>query len=702
MSVRITSSHQSPNHSSVNTECSTLSSTIVAGPVIRHCDITELNFWLVTTESYNFTFKLYVKETNSQERKAQGSSTNKYDAGEGSEYSLLFEAELDSSAEVLAGEQKKSQVQQIKVGKSAYINLITIYAQGNLPENIFPENKALAYDILAYLPEQELEPKSVTSLNHLLYSGQNLPSFVISPTINKVLHGSCRKPHHPDEDGLKQVDAVIENSLIDEANTDALESMIQRPSLLMMSGDQVYVDDVAGPTLNAIHQVIDKLGLFDEILEDQNSVTDSQVLYGHKYSYFQRQHILPTHIEQTLFGQKVNPIFTSVHVENHLITLSEVLAMYLLTWSPELWDIVEIDEPPTGLSAPLKDKYLQELESIKAFHQGLYQVRRAMAHIPVYMIFDDHDITDDWNLTRGWEEAVYSNPFAQQIIGNALVGYFLCQGWGNAPDKFVSVLAEHMPVFNDEGYQHKPALIETLLAFDQWNYTLNTQPKIVVLDTRTQRWRSESNANKPSGLMDWETLIDFQQEIVKEPNVIVVSPAPIYGVKLIETIQRLFTLCGKPLAVDAENWMAHSGTANVILNIFRNPRTPPNFIILSGDVHYSFVYDVTHRFKKNSARIVQITASGIKNTFPEKLLSTLEKLNKVLYSTYSPLNWFTKRRRMKIRVRKPNVEQDTHLLNASGIGVLILNTGSDEVTTEFITSKGREIEFIQYEGDEEP
>jgi len=71
--------------------------------------------------------------------------------------------------------------------------------------------------------------------------------------------------------------------------------------------------------------------------------------------------------------------------------------------------------------------------------------------------------------------------------------------------------------------------------------------------------------------------------------------------------------------------MAHSGTANVILNIFRNPRTPPHFIILSGDVHYSFVYDVTHRFIKNKARITQITCSGIKNTFPDKLLRNFRK-----------------------------------------------------------------------------
>jgi hypothetical protein len=68
-----------------------------------------------------------------------------------------------------------------------------------------------------------------------------------------------------------------------------------------------------------------------------------------------------------------------------------------------------------------------------------------------------------------------------------------------------------------------------------------------------------------------------------------VSPAPVLGVKLIENVQRVFTWLGLALMVDAENWMAHPGAAHVMLNIFRHRRTPRTFVILSGDVHYSFV-----------------------------------------------------------------------------------------------------------------
>jgi len=49
--------------------------------------------------------------------------------------------------------------------------------------------------------------------------------------------------------------------------------------------------------------------------------------------------------------------------------------------------------------------------------------------------------------------------------------------------------------------------------------------------------------------------------------------------------------------------------ANVILNIFRHSRTPEQIAVLSGDVHYFFVYDIKLRFRNGGPRIYQITSS---------------------------------------------------------------------------------------------
>jgi DNA-directed RNA polymerase subunit L len=177
--------------------------------------------------------------------------------------------------------------------------------------------------------------------------------------------------------------------------------------------------------------------------------------------------------------------------------------------------------------------------------------------------------------------------------------------------------------------------------------------------------------------------------------VILVSPAPIYGIKLIETIQRIFTFFGKALMVDAENWMAHKGTANVILNILRHPKTPQNFFILSGDVHYSFVSDVKLRFRKSQPNLVQFTASGIKNTFPEKLIHILDRMNQILYARYSPLNWLTQRRFMSVRYRRPEKHSGRQLLNRSGIGVISLNEDHSDIECKIIDSTNQSVYFFR-------
>ncbi len=144
------------------------------------------------------------------------------------------------------------------------------------------------------------------------------------------------------------------------------------------------------------------------------------------------------------------------------------------------------------------------------------------------------------------------------------------QGWGNHPQQFEGEFLEHVHAcFENPGGEKQDKLISYLFFFEHWKYSLPTSPKVVVLDTRTSRWWSESSLTKPSGLMDWEALSELQQELMDQPAVLLVSPAPIFGVKLIEVVQRIITYCGHPLVVDAENWMAHPGSANVILNIFR-------------------------------------------------------------------------------------------------------------------------------------
>ena len=612
---------------------------VIAGPIVRKVTSTECHIWVVTSNADSPTLNLSANEV------------------------------------VVSG---NCQRETIRVGKYAFIHLLS-FTSSEPFEDTARIGYSLSFSDDAQQASWENEQRG------LLYDGQSSLCFHYTETPETILHGSCRKPHFHSDDALAQVDVLHKN---------AFKKQDDFPDLLLMTGDQIYADDVAGPMLKAIHSVIDRLGLYHEALEGA-VVTNTNELATHEHGYYEREQLLPqiatnTVLSSIFFGAKKKPVFTSVNAQNHLIGSAEIIAMYLLVWSDTLWADINIDKD--GIPPKYHAIFDKEHEALNGFVKQLPQVRRALAHIPTYMIFDDHDVTDDWNLTRGWEQEVYGNPLSKRMIGNALIGYLLCQGWGNAPKKVAPLIAKVQESMGESGLNSHDEIIDDLLDFDQWHYRLDTTPPIEVLDTRTQRWRSESNMNKPSGLMDWEALCDFQHSIIGKESVIVVSAAPIYGVKVIEAIQKVFTFFGKALTVDAENWMAHKGTANVILNIFRHYKTPPDFIILSGDVHYSFVYDVRLRFRRNSPHITQFTCSGLKNAFPDGLIKWLDRLNRVLYRSKSPLNLFTRRRNMSVKAREPSLGYG-ELFNGCAIGVLKISQKNTDVQCKALLSNGKEVEF---------
>lgn len=660
---------------------------ILVGPMLRRLTAKQLVLWWVSPRVCQGQLCCFLTADLSDEEKQLHSALIQHK----SIYSAQFSDDNLST---------------FQVGESAVIHLLDV--------NItLPSDTCIEYDLLIEPFNSEINKqagKAATSnldsdklplclvdiIPHLTYDSNLRPSFIVHSTLNNVLHGSCRNPHHSSQDNLVAGDSLLKNKL---------SQVKERPALLIMSGDQVYADHVAGVTLHAIHQVIALLGLFNEKLHDDNlakqGVHSGQELYQLKQQYFNREKLLPVKTERSRWYKtaKSQAIFSSTSAHNHLITFAENVAMYFLVWSPVLWQQVSLE--PFFVPKKFKGRHQQEFKAINAFIKDLPKVQRLLAHVPSYMIFDDHDVTDDWNLSAAWEQAAYQQPLSKRIIGNSLIAYWLCQAWGNDPNIFKGDFWRQGQFFQkqireeadnnlpSEGDQHDQ-FVDYLLGFSQWHYSLDTEPKLVVIDSRTQRWRSENSLSKPSGLMDWESLCELQQSLIGHNSILLVSPAPIFGVKLIETLQRMATIAGQPLAVDAENWMAHRGAANTLLNIFKHPKTPQNFVILSGDVHYSFVYDVELRFREYSPKIWQITSSGIKNQFPQPLLSILDRVNRWFYGTYSPLNLFTKRRSMRIKARKLLLEAgnesvgDWHnnqlmlsrqrLQEKSGLGLLSLNT----------------------------
>lgn len=635
---------------------------VIAGPVVRRVTLEQCVLWMIVTRAPSGRFEVIRSR----------------------DQAVLVDADLADVADT------------VRIGTRAWVVLID--ARFDEPQR---DGEFIEYDWVVTENGHTRRLKQLVPM--LLYPNRSCPQIQLKKTLGEVLHGSCRKPHYDGDDALAQLDDRLAEAY--RRGDD------QRPDVLLMTGDQVYADDVAGPMLCAIHATTALLGLWPERWQGAE-INDSETLQSSDLSYYRRESLLPkTDENRALYKRFISgarkPIFTSVAAKNHLVGLSEVLAMYCLVWSDRLWPLID-GSSPDCMSPDYQEQYDREADVIAGFVADLPRVQRALAHIPCYMIFDDHDVTDDWNLTRGWEAAAYGHPFSRRIIGNALAGYALCQGWGNDPDALVPLVREHLkPAIEAmaEGHdqQRHDQMVDQLLNWEPWHFHVPTQPPLIVLDTRTQRWRSESNPDKPSGLMDWEALTELQQQLIHQPAVLMVSAAPVFGVKLIETVQRVFTFFGRALMVDAENWMAHPGAAHVMLNIFRHAKTPLHFGILSGDVHYSFVYDIRIRHSKSSPHIQQVTCSGLKNGFPRTLLHRFDRANAWLYGRYSPLNAFTKRRGMSIDTRYPTADRNQSLVNGSSLGRVLIDASGAIVQTSIYDAKGNETLFrLPEQGGEKP
>ncbi len=544
----------------------------------------------------------------------------------------------------------------IPIGTHCFVNQIHCKA-----DDVWPLSQLISYQL-----EKKLDGQFQTlNLSSVSLEQQSSPSFIVKQQLDTVIQGSCRKPDHKAPDAL----ATVARQL----NAGKLE----RPDYLVMAGDQIYADDVAGPMLVACQYLSKILGLYTATHEI-GGISKQQLDW--RYSLFKRGELFPKKQNQSWFDKfwHGDNIVSARNHENHLIGLDEFFACYLLTWSSQCWALVykQTVEAKSKLLHNQQIMYQNELENLTGFIDTLPLFSQVVANIPTVMIFDDHDITDDWNLTADWEEHIYGNTVTNNMIRDGLLSYTLFQGWGNCPEKTEGLIKQISQLAKHKDFA-SASFTELIHQHNQWHFEVNTVPAIVVLDTRTHRWRSETSNKNPSGLMDWERLEQFEHHLFKpQKSVLVVSAAPVFGVKAIEVVQSACEMIGKELLVDVENWMAHQGSAKKLMDMLRHDNAPDEVIILSGDVHYSFCFSAMRRFSSDTDKIWQLTCSGFKNEFPQGLLKFFDLIDRFLYSNHSILNLFTKRRKMEIEhhpLLSKKGKRERHLHSQSAAGLVTLN-----------------------------
>jgi hypothetical protein len=517
------------------------------------------------------------------------------------------------------------------------------------------------------------------------------PSFALCPSNLEdivLVHGSCRKMHGLGKDGLASLDFLISSTILEPK---------LRPHQLFLTGDQIYADDVPMHVLP--HLSRQGKALFGEF-EEKITVTNNKTVNANLTNF-------PPNLRNSLMAESAK--FSSEDQENHLIAFHEFIALYLFSFSINLWpeelanlkddisnpaidlifsDLVSMidssaadmrdllmneeekeifnhtaNEKRTRWESRMKLRLKKEVKYIVEFKDNLPRIARILANVPVYMILDDHEITDDWYLTRDWRDKVLSRPLGVNVMRNGLMAYALFQAWGNDPLNFQA--GDHANLFSKIrevaklGDAEGPSLavansIDALFGFDgttpkfKLHFNVPTGPTTTyVLDTRTRR-TYESRHGAP-GLMSGDAL-DEQLPNTPPPAgaevVFIVSPAPVLGLAVFEElIQPLVSSIISNVYADTEAWAMNFATFEKFLAKIEKYK---RVVILSGDVHFGLTTVLDYFKGASRARIVQLVSSACKNEAHKPgnqhilISGRLQQLQRAAYFPAERLGWSNK------------------------------------------------------------
>ncbi len=538
---------------------------VLAGPILRRAEPERVCIWLATSAADDVSAEVFSLQSGHPRRVGGGGA------------------------------------HRVRLGPSLYVHLVIAVPDTER----FPVDELLGYDIEVAgdgPPRRLADLHLLSGRRSIAYSGMPLPTFFLrgesTPALH-LLHGSCRLLHGKGEDAFPAADDALAATARDLA---------ERPSVMFLTGDQIYGDDVAGPLIG--HYT--RLGAALLGPDDDDAIPAVPPLSD-----------VPIYGRQDLAGEKA--CFTSEKASNHLFSLGEFAAAYLVAWDEANWparftpaeEAVPEDRAEGRELARLRRKYRSEVGCLQAARRALPAVRRVLANVPVYMICDDHDVTDDWNITAEWRRRMEGSPTGRRVVANALGAYWAFQGWGNDPGEFDDGFVNAVAGGPEAGSTRDESFDDALLSFDRWSYCAPTDPPTIVLDTRTKRsYDSDRGAARLIGTDELTRVKSLVREAGVAPSgpAIFVSPVPVFGLELQERRQKFLEGKLGPYEIDFEEWHSNLKGLTDLMRCLAADIGLTRCLMLSGDVHYGMSVDITFKVGDHELRMAQLVSSSFKHS----------------------------------------------------------------------------------------
>ncbi|MFC7340508.1 alkaline phosphatase D family protein [Saccharopolyspora griseoalba] len=271
------------------------------------------------------------------------------------------------------------------------------------------------------------------------------------------------------------------------------------------------------------------------------------------------------------------------------------------------------------------------------------QVRWLLSTVPSMMIFDDHDVRDDWNTSRAWREQMSAHPWWRERLLGGLISYWIYQHIGNlSPDELerdeVYLEATRVGRHGDA----LPVLREMAAAADReehgtkgvrFSYARDLGPaRLIVLDTRCGRILETADRAMLSKT-DFAWLralaeVDRRHLVIGCSLPWLLPPAVHHaqtwnerachrGSRLAEQVRQ---------GADLEHWAAFRDSfdrlAELLGDTAASMHAPATINVLSGDVHHSYLAEA-HYPRPLRSRVTQLTCSPLHNRAPRWMRAPL-------------------------------------------------------------------------------
>lgn len=289
----------------------------------------------------------------------------------------------------------------------------------------------------------------------------------------------------------------------------------------------------------------------------------------------------------------------------------------------------DLSRPPGGEVADFEEYTRLYLES-----WSTPLVRWLMSTVPTSMIFDDHDVRDDWNTSQAWRDEMTRTSWWQDRERGALASYWIYQHIGNlAPADLVEdEIYEKVVEAGRDGdaadilrdFADRAAREVNGRKGTRWSYRRDFgNVRMLVIDTRSGRILAGGARSMVSDSeFEWiEEHADGQYD-----HLLIGSSLPWLMPHAISHIQSMNEVaCRRPgwrgrfaewfrQLADLEHWPAFRASSDRLTRLIK--RIAQNDVstvcVLSGDVHH--VYAAKASFPEPvNAQVYQLTCSPVHN-----------------------------------------------------------------------------------------